>query len=57
MRSLLRYAHATLAAVGGMAANNNIAVGNFAGCVKEQLMKGRRTFRNIILHDRSGELW
>ena len=57
MRSLIKYAHIKLAAVGGMTTNNNIAVGNFAGCVKEQLMKGRRKFRIIILHDGSGELW
>ena len=30
-------------------ANNNIAVDNFAGCVKELLVKGRGKFRNVML--------
>ena len=30
-------------------ANNNIAVGNFAGCIKDLLVKGRGKFRNIML--------
>ena len=29
--------------------NNNIAVGNFAGCIKDLLAKGRGKFRNIML--------
>ena len=30
-------------------ANNNIAVDNFAGCVKELLVKGCGKFRNVML--------
>ena len=30
-------------------ANNNIAVGNFDGCIKDLLAKGRGKFRNIML--------